>query len=131
LEQLFNSLNSIFKQSWTRVTVALFFVVGTLFLGVATLEVQHSCNQMIKYSDISIAYQYCPEPPSIQIEEPCNQLKEKNYFISLAAASFTIGGLAIVGTPVIIIAGVGATVGFIVHSLVNRNPGDNICPSLQ
>jgi hypothetical protein len=130
VNHLFESLNSIFKQSWTRVTVALFFVVGTLFLCVETLEVQHSCNQMIKYSDSSIAYQYCPEPPPIP-SEPCNQPKEKNYFISMAAASFTIGGLAIVGTPIIIIAGVGATVGLIVHSLINRKSGDNICTSLE
>lgn len=137
--------NSRSQDSLLQLTVIFFFSIWTLLLGVDTWKIQHSCAPMFRSSgDVSsqlacsnIAQQDlnndggekdAQQESSGNIPVSKNDSGEKPPpsdsniipdLVGLAAASVATGGLAVVGAPVAVVAGVGVAVWFVIRSLLS------------
>lgn len=112
------------KQFFIQSIVLLIFILWTFLLGVKTWNIQHSCTPL-QPLNASVLSERCgskpppPSPPPPSPPPPPPPPLTPN-IVGLGVASIAMGGLAIAGAPVVVVAGVGIAVWFIVKSAIEQ-----------
>lgn len=142
----FSSFLNIFANARTKsveITLIVLFLIWTPLLINSTLEIQHSCYPLIQVSQLPDKC-YSPPPPitpkhgkestttgNDKVTDPIDPpdtketslidfAKENTELVAGTVALVAGAGLAIVATPLWIVAGIGAVSYFVIKGIVNH-----------
>lgn len=122
------------KRHAVGILSVLLLVSWASLLTVPTIQLQHSCKPLLEWTDISATK--CPSDPSDNTskpdkhkpgeglktppsEPPGGNISDKRDWVGIAAGSAAIVGLAVIGAPVAVVAGVGVAVWLATRTLLS------------
>lgn len=145
MQSLLKLPKPISKQSLIKLIVLLFFLLWTVFLGVETWKIQHSCTPMFGSLNSVSSEAYChkcpsdpncvqpphrpkhdepPDKPPYSPKPPDPPKPLPPDLVGIGAASLAAAGLAITGAPVAVVAGVGIAIWFLFSSAIKAMNGN-------